>query len=73
MPAVYDKMGIRFLYPDNWQLDEEEALHGDQSVTVYSPGGAFWSIVLHPRSTDPAELLRMADGRLYEKKGSRNS
>ncbi len=24
-------------------------------------------------STDPAELLRMADGRLYEKKGSRNS
>jgi hypothetical protein len=24
-------------------------------------------------STDPAELLRMADGRLYEKKGSRTS
>ena len=29
---------------------------------------------LSPRdSTDPAELLRIADGRLYEKKGSRSS
>lgn len=56
MPSVYDKMGIRFLYPDNWTLDEEEALHGNKSVTVQSPGGAFWSIVLHPARTDPAEL-----------------
>ena len=37
MPAVYEKMGIRFMYPDNWTLDEEEALHGNQSVSVYSP------------------------------------
>ena len=56
MPAVYDKMGIRFLYPDNWALDEEDALQGNQSVSVYSPEGAFWSIVLHPKHADPAEL-----------------
>jgi hypothetical protein len=56
MPAVYDKLGIRFLYPDNWTLDEEDALTGNQAVTVYSPGGAFWSITLHPLATDPGEL-----------------
>ncbi len=56
MPAVYEKMGIRFMYPDNWTLDEEEALHGNQSVSVYSPQGAFWSIALHPAAADPGEL-----------------
>jgi len=60
MPAVFDKMGIRFLYPDNWTLDEEEALEGNQSVTVRSPGGAFWSIVLHPMHVDPAKLATAA-------------
>lgn len=60
MPGVYDKLGIRFLYPDNWTLDEDEALHGNQSVTVQSPGGAFWSIALHPPTTDPDELASAA-------------
>ncbi|MEX0677775.1 MAG: hypothetical protein WD063_11910 [Pirellulales bacterium] len=60
MPAVFDKMGIRFLYPDNWTLDEQEALEGNRSVSVYSPGGAFWSIALHATSTDPGELASTA-------------
>ena len=60
MPAVYEKMGIRFLYPENWTLDEQAALEGEQSVTVHSPGGAFWSITLHDAQTDPAELANAA-------------
>jgi hypothetical protein len=60
MPGVYDKQGIRFLYPDNWVLDDEESLAGNRSVTVQSPGGAFWSIVLHPSGSDPKELARAA-------------
>ncbi len=60
MPAVYDKLGIRFLYPDNWTLDENDALGGNEAVTVYSPGGAFWSITLHPTSVDPSELAAAA-------------
>ena len=57
MPAVYDKLGIRFLYPDNWTLDEQEAGQGNCSVFVHSPGGAFWSITLHEAGTDPGELV----------------
>jgi len=57
MPAFYEKLGIRFAYPDNWTVDEEDALGGNQSVTVYSPSGAFWSITLHPHEIDSGELL----------------
>jgi hypothetical protein len=60
MPAVFDKLGIRFLYPDNWTLDEADALGGNQAITVYSPGGAFWSITLFPETADPAELAATA-------------
>ncbi len=60
MAAVYDKLGIRFLYPENWTLDESAAVAGEQSVSVYSPGGAFWSIALHDPQTDPAELVATA-------------
>ena len=53
-------MGIHFLYPENWTLDEADALKGETSVSVYSPDGAFWSIMLHPQSADPKELARAA-------------
>ena len=58
MPALFRKLGISFQYPDNWALDEEDALAGRKSVTVFSPGGAFWSVSVHPQSTHP---LRMAE------------
>jgi hypothetical protein len=60
MAAVYDKLGIRFQYPENWTLDEKDALEGEESVTVYSPGGAFWSVVVHPRYRDPGDLAKAA-------------
>ena len=56
MPHTYKKQGIHFLYPDNWTVDEGDAVEGGAAVTVYSPGGSFWSIVLEPRSVDPAEM-----------------
>ena len=34
MPEKYEKLGISFQYPDNWTLDEEDALAGRNSVTV---------------------------------------
>ncbi len=48
------------MYPDNWTLDEQEAVAGNRSVTVYSPGGAFWSVVVHDPSVDPRELAAEA-------------
>jgi hypothetical protein len=60
MPAKFRKMGIAFQYPENWTLDEDDALAGRKSVTVYSPGGAFWTVSVYPHSTDPQELAHEA-------------
>jgi hypothetical protein len=56
MPITFNRLGISFQYPDNWTLDDSDALLGHNSVTVYSPGGAFWSVAVHPSSADPAQL-----------------
>ncbi|MGC3966882.1 MAG: hypothetical protein QM775_05775 [Pirellulales bacterium] len=60
MPATFNKLGLHFVYPDNWSVDETEALEGSASVTVYSPGGSFWSVSLHPKETPPQDLVRSA-------------
>jgi hypothetical protein len=47
---------MSFQYPDNWTLDDSDALLGRRSVTVYSPGGAFWSVTIQTGSADPVKL-----------------
>ena len=56
MPAHFDSLDISFQYPDNWTLDDADARLGRRSVTVYSPGGAFWSVAIHDNTVDPTEL-----------------
>ncbi len=58
MPHEFKRLGISFQYPENWALDDTEARQSQPSVTVYSPGGAFWTVTVHPRGTDPARLAR---------------
>ena len=60
MPATFDNLGLSFQYPDNWQLDEEEIRAGQSAVTVFSPGGAFWSVAVHTRSAAPARMAQAA-------------
>jgi hypothetical protein len=57
MPAQFNSLGISFQYPDNWTLDDSDARLGQRSVTVYGPGGAFWSVAIHTGSgADPAKM-----------------
>jgi hypothetical protein len=58
MPARFEGLGLQFQYPENWTLDDSDALLGRKSVTVYSPGGAFWSVAVHSGSADPAKLTK---------------
>ncbi len=57
MPALYDRLGIRFQYPENWSLDDGETASGGPDVTVSSPSGSFWSVAVHPAEADLAQLL----------------
>lgn len=59
-PAEFNQQGIRFQYPGTWELDQAEALEGNRSVTVYGPGGSFWSVAAHSVQRQPRELLDMA-------------
>jgi hypothetical protein len=58
MPKCFDSLGISFQYPDNWRLDDSDAVLGRRSVTVYSPGGAFWSVAIHPSTADAAKMAK---------------
>ncbi len=60
MPSEFDKLGIRFQYPDNWTLSEAAALAGCRSVSIFSPGGSFWAVSIHPRELDPVRLAEAA-------------
>lgn len=48
MPAVYDKYGVRFQYPENWSLTEEVGEDDALNVTLQSPTSAFWSLTIYP-------------------------
>ncbi len=64
MPETYQKLGLAFQYPENWMLDESEAqdelqvgADAARSVSVYSPGGGFWTVASHRAESDPREFV----------------
>lgn len=48
MVATYDRDGVRFLYPENWELREESQQWPVQCVTLESPGSGFWMLQVFP-------------------------
>ena len=56
MPATFESLGIKFLYPDNWTLTERAAEEGISGATFELPTGGFFSI---ERTTEsiPAEQV----------------
>ena len=60
MPAVFDRLDIRFEYPENWKVDEESLDPTDpqgEQVIVSSPETAFWQLSKHPAGTDLEPLF----------------
>lgn len=58
MLANFEQLGVRFQYPDNWEMDSHAILAGDREVTVYSPGGAYWTLSIYPRDSEPKQILK---------------
>ena len=57
MTACYDKAGLRFLYPETWKVTEEQITEMPLSLTVESPGGGFWVIMIYDADVEPAVLV----------------
>ncbi len=58
MTATYDRGGITFMYPDNWSIMDEQLDTLPRSVSVQAPGGAFWSVDIHPFSVHGEDVLK---------------
>ncbi|MCA9248057.1 MAG: hypothetical protein KDA42_13105 [Planctomycetales bacterium] len=70
MPEHFSKHGIRFTYPENWELAEEPVGEG-QTVSVTSRGGAFWWLSIYPVGRNVAEIARaMLEGLRAEHQGA---
>ena len=52
----FDRFGLAFDYPDNWLVDTDDSADRYATVTVYAPGGGFWSVSGHAPGGDPREL-----------------
>ncbi len=66
MTAVYDNLGIHFLYPENWVATDEVDAAWPRSVSVQGPSGAFWSVTIHLPPADPEELAGEVLGAMRE-------
>ena len=53
---TYDKYGYSFVYPENWQLDENEMDGDEGSITISAPSGAFWGLLIRPFGFNPDTL-----------------
>ena len=58
MSASYENFGIRFLYPDNWAVTDEQVDDWPRSVSVQSPSGAYWELQLYPSRMNPSRLTK---------------
>jgi hypothetical protein len=58
MPAQYEKLGIRFLYPENWRIEDEDLDEWPRRVSVQSPGGGYWELHVYPSRISPADLSK---------------
>ena len=70
MPAVYDNLGVRFLYPENWSIIDEDDEGWPRTVTVQSKETGFWTLHGYPplQEVQPAidELVAAIKGEFGE-------
>jgi len=53
MTEWYDDDGVRFAYPESWELIREET-DGGVTLTVNADGTSFWTLALYPSSVSSA-------------------
>ena len=56
MAAIFEAGNVRFLYPENWQLERDESVEG-WSVAVQSPGTAFMFVSVYPERPPVKRVL----------------
>lgn len=58
MPAIYENFGVRFLYPENWSIIDEDDEDWPRSVTVQSPQTGFWTLHVYPPDQEVRPVVK---------------
>ena len=58
MTAVYEKHDVRFMYPENWRLSEDNDGRVPWEISLETPEGGLWSVSIFPAETDPQDLIK---------------
>ena len=56
MTAHYENLGVSFLYPENWEIVDQEADDWPRGVSVQSPEGGYWELKIYPSQVDRDQL-----------------
>ncbi|MFM8253370.1 MAG: hypothetical protein ACKOBW_17400 [Planctomycetota bacterium] len=59
MTSRYTKLGFPVLFPENWEITEEQTEGSPRSLSLQSPSGAVWILQIFP-SSSPRELTEQA-------------
>lgn len=59
MPAVFERDGIRFQYPENWRLEDTESDSG-WTESLQSPDTAFFMLSYDGSMPEPEDMARTA-------------
>jgi hypothetical protein len=57
--GIYDSNGVRFRFPEHWELHEERS-ENQLSITVSSPDTSFWTLSLFFKPLQEDELMETA-------------
>ena len=58
MQGEYSKFGVKFLYPEDWLVVDEETNEWPRRVSVQSPNSGFWELQAYPARFQPDDLAQ---------------
>lgn len=57
MTLIYDKLGVRLFYAEGWKITEDEVGTEPRTLSIESPSGGTWELMLYRDLRDSDELV----------------
>lgn len=57
MPALFDRYGVTFQYPENWQVTDDSTAEQSCCITLQSPASGFWMLQTFDAIENPVKLI----------------
>lgn len=64
--GIYDQHGLHFLYPQTWEIAEDDPQGSPHVLTLQSPESGFWSLHVYGPDQDPVSLVDQVEQTMAE-------